>query len=102
MLNEKENHMKYFFLMTDEQISLCQKKCNNFSKISQNNLNEPSNLLKNPNIVFESNLNENESSHLLSENLEFFQIKERIEEKKKPTNFKKAKTKLKFRLNLLL
>ena len=98
MLNEKENHMKYFFLMTDEQISLCQKKCNNFSKISQNNLNEPSNLLKNPNIVFESNLNENESSHLLSENLEFFQIKERIEEKKKPTNFKKAKTKLKFRL----
>ena len=89
--NEKDFKMKFFFKMTKEQITICSKKCQNFQKISQNNLNEPSNLLKNPYINFDindTNMNDSESSKLLDENLALFHLKDSISEQSKNINLR--------------
>ena len=94
--NEKDFKMKYFFKMTKEQISNCFKKCENFQMLSLNNLNEPSNLLKNPYInldIANANINESESSKLMDENLTFFHLKESINEQSKTFNLKKQNVK---------
>ena len=99
---EKNVKMKFFFKMTNEQISICIKKCQNFRMLSQDNLNEPSNLLKNPNINFDSseinNINDNESTTLLSNNINYYQLKNSMENKTQTVNTIKKKIRTKFKL----
>ena len=98
ILQEKEIKMKFFFKMSNEQIIICSKKCQNFRMLSQDNLNEPSNLLKIPNINFDTsevnNINDNESTTLLSENINFFEIKKEDELKNKKSKINKNKIKI--------
>ena len=97
ILEEKEIKMKFFFKMSNEQITICSKKCQNFRMLSQDNLNEPSNLLKIPNINFDTsevnNINDNESTTLLSENINFFEITKEDELKNKKSKINKNKKK---------
>ena len=98
ILEEKDIKMKFFFKMSNEQISICSKRCQNFRMLNQDNLNEPSNLLKIPNINFDTseinNINDNESTALLSENINFFENQNEEELKKKKTAINKKKTKI--------
>ena len=84
--------------MTKEQISICYKKCQHFRIISNENLNKPSNLIKTPNINFDLsdayNTDDNETSNLLNENINFFQLKN--EDKSISTNTNNKKIKIKF------
>ena len=98
ILEEKEIKMQLFFKMSNEQITICSKKCQNFRMLNQDNLNEPSNLLKIPNINFDTsevnNINDNESTTLLSENINFFEISKEEKLKRQKTKIQKNKTKI--------
>ena len=95
IIKEKKIKVSFFFRMTKEQISICYKKCQHFRIISNENLNKPSNLIKTPNINFDLsdayNTDDNETSNLLNENINFFQLKN--EDKSINTNNKKIKIK---------